>query len=123
MCLSNIFHLVQQDLEPADVALWTRECYADIFDVHFVAAVHLASGQTGLANVYQPATRKSPNAIVIERATLEYVQRHDGVCAICYNDLQRACLTPCKHLFHTVCLRKWLNIHRTCPLCQYTILF
>ena len=26
--------------------------------------------------------------------------------------------TPCKHLFHTVCLSHWLNMKAYCPVCR-----
>jgi hypothetical protein len=29
--------------------------------------------------------------------------------------------TPCKHAFHTECLRVWLTIHRTCAMCRQDV--
>lgn len=51
-------------------------------------------------------------------ASEEQLRRHDDVCAICYSDMKTACVTPCEHLFHGVCLRKWLYVKETCPLCH-----
>ncbi|XP_017771616.1 PREDICTED: protein TRC8 homolog [Nicrophorus vespilloides] len=42
----------------------------------------------------------------------------DDVCAICYQDMQTAKITRCKHFFHGVCLRKWLYVQDRCPLCH-----
>eukprot|EP00397_Hematodinium_sp_SG-2012_P022696 GEMP01023534.1.p1 GENE.GEMP01023534.1~~GEMP01023534.1.p1 ORF type:complete len:554 (+),score=121.42 GEMP01023534.1:233-1894(+) len=42
-------------------------------------------------------------------------------CSICfenYIDKQELKFTPCNHLFHEECLRNWLKIKRTCPLCR-----
>ncbi|XP_054721615.1 protein TRC8 homolog [Uloborus diversus] len=39
-------------------------------------------------------------------------------CAICFQELNTARVTKCNHLFHGVCIRKWLNVQATCPLCH-----
>jgi hypothetical protein len=44
--------------------------------------------------------------------------RKDDVCAICYEEMESAKVTLCGHLFHAVCLRKWLYVQNTCPLCH-----
>lgn len=38
-------------------------------------------------------------------------------CALCLQTVRnkQVFLTPCKHMFHTQCLRKWININR-CPV-------
>lgn len=51
-------------------------------------------------------------------ASEEQLSRHDDVCAICYSDMKTACVTPCDHLFHCVCLRKWLYVKENCPMCH-----
>lgn len=45
---------------------------------------------------------------------------HD-ICAICYMQMKTACVTPCSHLFHASCLKKWLYIQDRCPLCSLKI--
>jgi hypothetical protein len=27
-------------------------------------------------------------------------------------------LTPCKHAFHSVCLKKWIDVRKECPTCR-----
>jgi len=63
-------------------------------------------------------------------ATLDTVSSSvqiDDVCAICFNDLRSASpnvtvkVTPCRHYFHDVCLRKWLYIQDRCPMCHQTL--
>ena len=54
-------------------------------------------------------------------ATPEQLHEHNDVCAICYSELKSAHVTHCNHLFHGVCLRKWLYISETCPMCHDTI--
>ena len=51
-------------------------------------------------------------------ATEEELKKHDDVCAICYQDMLQAKITKCKHFFHSMCLRKWLYMQDTCPLCH-----
>lgn len=46
----------------------------------------------------------------------------DDVCAICYHEFQTAArVTPCHHYFHALCLRKWLYIQDTCPMCHQKV--
>ncbi|XP_069477694.1 E3 ubiquitin-protein ligase RNF139 [Ambystoma mexicanum] len=46
----------------------------------------------------------------------------DDVCAICYHEFQTSArVTPCHHYFHALCLRKWLYIQDTCPMCHQKV--
>jgi len=51
-------------------------------------------------------------------ATKEEIEKHNDVCAICYQDMVAAKLTKCKHMFHSICLRKWLYMQDNCPMCH-----
>ncbi|XP_049777441.1 RING finger protein 145-like [Schistocerca cancellata] len=46
---------------------------------------------------------------------------HD-VCPVCYIEMTSACVTPCQHLFHPSCLRKWLYVQDSCPLCSSRVI-
>uniref|UniRef100_A0A493TXM0 RING-type domain-containing protein n=1 Tax=Anas platyrhynchos platyrhynchos TaxID=8840 RepID=A0A493TXM0_ANAPP len=37
---------------------------------------------------------------------------------VCPQDMQVAVVTPCGHFFHGACLRKWLYVQDTCPMCH-----
>jgi len=55
----------------------------------------------------------------IPDATLEQLEAHNDVCSICYQEMRSgAKVTRCRHFFHGVCLRKWLYVQDTCPLCH-----
>jgi E3 ubiquitin-protein ligase RNF139 len=54
----------------------------------------------------------------IPEATIEQLHRLDDVCAICQEEMKNAKITPCNHLFHGACLRKWLYAHKNCPMCR-----
>jgi len=51
-------------------------------------------------------------------ATKEEIEKHNDVCAICYQEMVAAKLTKCKHMFHAICLRKWLYMQDNCPMCH-----
>jgi len=44
------------------------------------------------------------------------------MCAICRNDLGLGSETmSCGHLFHTMCIHRWLQRQTTCPLCRASL--
>merc|ERR1719244_560216 len=51
-------------------------------------------------------------------ATKEEILKHNDVCAICYQEMLMAKRTRCKHMFHAICLRKWLYMQDNCPMCH-----
>ncbi|KAI1903015.1 hypothetical protein AGOR_G00022820 [Albula goreensis] len=51
-------------------------------------------------------------------ATCLQLEKHNDICAICYQDMRTAVITPCSHFFHAGCLKKWLYVQETCPLCH-----
>ena len=57
----------------------------------------------------------------LPQATRTQLTAHNDVCAICYQELNTARITRCKHYFHGVCLRKWLYVQDNCPLCHELI--
>ena len=57
----------------------------------------------------------------LPQASEAQLETHNDVCAICYQELQSARITNCNHLFHGVCLRKWLYVQDKCPLCHEQI--
>ena len=58
----------------------------------------------------------------LEWATEEQLQQLNDVCCICYEELDSAKVTRCKHFFHSLCLRKWLYVQDKCPMCHADIL-
>lgn len=42
-------------------------------------------------------------------------------CSICSCDLNQNEIirkTPCKHVFHSMCIDKWFKISQSCPICR-----
>ncbi|KAM0028085.1 putative transcription factor C2H2 family [Helianthus debilis subsp. tardiflorus] len=48
---------------------------------------------------------------------------HNGlVCAICKDMLTVGTMVnhlPCSHVYHPSCIKPWLSLHNTCPLCRF----
>jgi len=45
-------------------------------------------------------------------------------CSVCKEKFQireQCDLLPCKHFFHQDCIRPWLSLHNTCPICRYEL--
>ncbi|XP_059673823.1 RING finger protein 145-like [Gavia stellata] len=57
----------------------------------------------------------------LPRATGGQLRDHNDVCAICFQDMEVAVITPCSHFFHATCLRKWLYVQDTCPMCHQQV--
>ncbi|XP_028840466.1 RING finger protein 145 [Denticeps clupeoides] len=51
-------------------------------------------------------------------ASPQQLQQYNDICAICYQDMKSAVITPCSHFFHAGCLKKWLYVQESCPLCH-----
>ncbi|KAL4232037.1 hypothetical protein ACF0H5_009615 [Mactra antiquata] len=54
-------------------------------------------------------------------ASPEQLSQYNDLCAICYQSLNSARITACGHYFHGCCLRKWLYVKDSCPLCHQQI--
>jgi autocrine motility factor receptor len=42
----------------------------------------------------------------------------DEVCAVCRDPLDTAKRLPCGHMFHSLCLQRWLEVKTACPTCR-----
>ncbi|KAK9450673.1 uncharacterized protein V1518DRAFT_370905 [Limtongia smithiae] len=50
--------------------------------------------------------------------------KHTSECVICkeqYELSDTVCLLPCKHFFHPTCIKHWLGISDSCPICRHPI--
>ncbi|CAM0911437.1 unnamed protein product [Alopecurus aequalis] len=62
----------------------------------------------------------APAASIAALPTVE-VSEPAAVCAICKDDLPLAAAArrlPCGHLYHSVCIVQWLEMHNSCPVCR-----
>lgn len=66
--------------------------------------------------------REAVNKIAsLPEATAVQLSQHNDVCVICFQALTSARITGCGHYFHGCCLRKWLYVKDSCPLCHQSI--
>jgi hypothetical protein len=45
----------------------------------------------------------------------------ENACSICWTSMKKSYKTKCNHLFHKICIDKWLENNTTCPLCREVI--
>lgn len=77
--------------------------------------------QEGLGSFLQ---RREANRLAqsLESANPERISQCADLCSICYLEMKETqssvvVITHCNHLFHRVCIKKWLCIQNFCPLC------
>lgn len=72
-------------------------------------------------------SRVRPSATLTRQSQVEieseFKEKMRDVCAICFCELgaHESVITQCNHLFHTACLRKWLYLQDTCPMCHQIV--
>eukprot|EP00794_Sanderia_malayensis_P009804 gene9804-10809_t len=70
-----------------------------------------------------PADKDKVNALPIVQITPEDVDERQE-CAVCkeaYKLDEKALKLPCKHLFHSECVKPWLELHDSCPVCRCSL--
>jgi hypothetical protein len=68
-----------------------------------------------------PLDNKIKDALTIQQ--VEEKQLNDS-CPICiqnYTFEQKIIILPCKHFFHSYCIKEWFNHQSNCPNCRYNI--
>ncbi|CAA3002895.1 E3 ubiquitin- ligase RING1-like [Olea europaea subsp. europaea] len=44
-----------------------------------------------------------------------------GSCAVCMEGYRSGKQVPCGHVFHVVCITRWLSRHDSCPICRFRV--
>lgn len=73
-----------------------------------------------------PASKEVVEKLPIIIVTDEILGRlgSETECAVCRENLvinDNMQELPCKHLFHPVCLKPWLDAHNSCPICRFEL--
>ncbi|XP_058784718.1 E3 ubiquitin-protein ligase CIP8-like [Vicia villosa] len=53
----------------------------------------------------------------LKMVTIEEAEK----CTICHEDFNVGVCMPCSHMFHTNCIKDWLNVGNSCPLCRFQL--
>ena len=61
--------------------------------------------------------------IIKNLPTIKADKKHVGCCAICTDDIKEEdeimiLKCPAKHFFHGSCIKSWLLVKTTCPMCR-----
>ncbi|KAH3758978.1 hypothetical protein Pelo_9195 [Pelomyxa schiedti] len=67
-----------------------------------------------------PATEKAIEELTSIRATKEQIEQHEE-CSICKDEYEEGAellQLHCKHSYHPDCIKHWLKMHNTCPVCR-----
>jgi len=59
---------------------------------------------------------------LVKFENIERVNNKNEECSICLSKVNKPrCKTKCNHVFHITCLKEWLKMNTTCPLCRKSI--
>ncbi|MEN2498221.1 MAG: hypothetical protein MHMPM18_002527, partial [Marteilia pararefringens] len=46
------------------------------------------------------------------------LKEYNRPCSICWEDMKDGRMLSCQHIFHSMCIKEWLLVDKTCPLCR-----
>uniref|UniRef100_A0A3Q3XM38 RING finger protein 145 n=1 Tax=Mola mola TaxID=94237 RepID=A0A3Q3XM38_MOLML len=92
---------------------------ASVIIIHSYFNVWLRAQSGWRSFLLRQEAAKKINSLPI--ATTQQLQQHNDVCSICFQEMSSAVITYCGHFFHCNCLRKWLYVQETCPMCHQTV--
>mmetsp|Transcript_38653 Transcript_38653/g.97351 ORF Transcript_38653/g.97351 Transcript_38653/m.97351 type:complete len:337 (+) Transcript_38653:183-1193(+) len=88
---------------------------------NFLNRLFVQSGSHGPPPTDEDTLKSLPRIQCTDENSTEY----DGKdCAVCQDQFASGdCLTrlPCSHLFHESCIKPWLEMHNTCPICRHEL--
>ncbi|CAH1112069.1 unnamed protein product [Psylliodes chrysocephalus] len=70
-----------------------------------------------------PVSKEVIDALAIVEVTEEQVSAKLQ-CSVCWEDFQlreNVRQLPCLHIYHEPCIRPWLELHGTCPICRQNL--
>ncbi|XP_061600279.1 RING finger protein 145 [Cololabis saira] len=92
---------------------------ASVIIIHSYFNVWLRAQSGWRSFLLRQEAAKKINSLPV--ATAEQLQQHNDVCSICFQEMSAAVITYCGHFFHGNCLRKWLYVQETCPMCHQKV--
>ena len=82
----------------------------------------------GLFDFVASRFRNSTEQLEIAKKIIELLpvyelkEKNNDSCAICVSDFEigdKVTTIPCSHLFHSECIKEWLKINLSCPICKF----
>ncbi|CAH0552765.1 unnamed protein product [Brassicogethes aeneus] len=70
-----------------------------------------------------PVSKETIDALTVVEVTEEQVQSKLQ-CSVCWEDFrlrEKVRQLPCLHIYHEPCIRPWLELHGTCPICRQNL--
>ncbi|KAG8482587.1 hypothetical protein CXB51_024371 [Gossypium anomalum] len=81
-------------------------------------------GNSGVVGDNKPGPAPASKASIEAMPGIK-VEKSGKDCCICLEEFEvdeEGREMPCKHVFHSGCIEKWLEIHGTCPICRFLML-
>lgn len=94
---------------------------SDSDDADFVDVLAGQVGESESRARPLPASRAAVDGLPEATLSEEEASRGCAVCKDSFEQGQRVVWLPCKHYFHGDCIRPWLAIRNTCPVCRYQL--
>ncbi|XP_049936517.1 NEP1-interacting protein 2-like [Nymphaea colorata] len=96
---------------------------ADMIEANFEAHWNIFCINT-TTGMLPESIKKLPNFVVDNQGNMKSSIK--GItCVICFQDLDQGdaarSLPQCGHLFHMICVDKWLLVHASCPVCRQNV--
>lgn len=118
------FMLSGFDLGPPPVAGTFRMVVdaedTDSDDANF-DVLDVLAGRVGEATRRLPASRAAVEGLPEVKLSEEEASRGCAVCKDAIAVGESVVMLPCKHCFHGECIRPWLAIRNTCPVCRFEL--
>jgi hypothetical protein len=63
------------------------------------------------------------DTVVTRPCTVQFLnsltlQSLNETCSVCLDNATEGYVLPCKHSFHSPCIKPWLELNSTCPVCR-----
>ncbi|CEP10883.1 hypothetical protein [Parasitella parasitica] len=80
--------------------------------------------QTGGTSAPPPAPEQVIESLQ-KRELTEQEKDREADCAVCkdqFEPKEQVIQLPCEHIFHDECIKPWLKLNSTCPVCRHSVL-
>jgi hypothetical protein len=72
--------------------------------------------------VIENESKINHNKTIIRKIKQIFTQSKENIQNICKKTKKsNLMITPCHHVFHSVCLENWMNVKLICPLCNHEL--